>query len=99
MAGNVIRHGVPRSYNRPWAGWHSPGGDRPLLIIGKPHNQEPHLAGNGQMAAFSAGDRTTVDLAHKVGLDKGGVSEGPQGPRSEYHANYHGAYFLDPDRS
>ena len=51
-------------YDRPWAGWHSPGGVRPLLLIGKPFDQQPQAPGNGQMAAFIAPDRKTVDLSH-----------------------------------
>lgn len=86
-------------YGRPWAGWHSPGSTRPLLIIGTSQNQQPHSAGNGQMAAFNAADRKTVDLAQKLALAKGGMSEGSPGLRPEYHDNYYGAYFLDPDRN
>lgn len=82
---------------RPWAGWHSPGGVRPLLLIGKPFDHQPHSAGNGHMAAFIAPDRKVVDQAYALALAKGGLSEGAPGLRSEYHANYYGAYFRDPD--
>ena len=84
-------------YDHPWAGWHSAGGIRPLLLIGKPHNQQPHSAGNGHMAAFNAADRKTVDLAYNLALAKGGLSEGAPGLRPEYHGSYYGAYFFDPD--
>lgn len=32
---------------KPWAGWHSPGGVRPFFVICKPYDGQPHHAGNG----------------------------------------------------
>ena len=60
-------------------------------------DQQAHAAGNGQMVAFLAKDRATVDQAHAVALANGGRSEGAPGPRPEYHASYYGAFVLDPD--
>ena len=37
---------------RLWAGWHDPKKERPLFLIGKPYDRNPHLVGNGQMTAF-----------------------------------------------
>lgn len=82
---------------RPWAGWQTPGSIRPLFLIGTPHNREDHQAGNGQMVAFLAPDRATVDRAHETALKNGGTSEGAPGLRPQYHANYYGAYFRDPE--
>lgn len=82
---------------RPWAGWHSEGGGRPLFVICKPFDGRPHDPGNGQMVAFLAKDRATVDRAHEAALAHGGTSEGSPGLRPEYHADYYGAYFRDPD--
>ena len=82
---------------RPWAGWHSAGGARPLFVICHPHDGHPHAPGNGQMVAFLASDRAAVHLAHAAALAHGGHCEGPPGPRPQYHAQYHGAYFRDPD--
>lgn len=82
---------------KPWAGWHSAGGERPLLVIGKPHNGQPHHPGNGQMIAFAAASRTAVRAAYQAALENGGTCEGPPGLRPQYHANYYGAYFRDPD--
>jgi len=82
---------------RPWAGWQSPDGPRPLFIVGTPYDGQPHQAGNGQMVAFLAADRATVRRAYRAALENGGTSEGAPGPRPEYHANYYGAYFRDPD--
>lgn len=82
---------------RPWAGWHSPGGIRPFFVICRPFNGEPHHPGNGQMVAFTANDRATVQVVHAVALNHGGKDEGAPGLRPEYHPNYFGAYFRDLD--
>lgn len=82
---------------RPWAGWHSAGGTRPYFVICHPHDGQPHDPGNGQMVAFLAQDRATVRRVHEVALQAGGTCEGPPGLRPQYHANYYGAYFRDPD--
>jgi lactoylglutathione lyase len=82
---------------RPWAGWESSPGPRPLFLIGRPYNQQPHQPGNGQMVAFLAHSREQVNLVHAMALASGGICEGKPGLRPEYHANYYGAYFRDPD--
>lgn len=83
--------------DRPWAGWQAAGAVRPLFLIGTPYDGQLHQAGNGQMMAFLAADRGTVDHVYRVALSNGGTSEGPPGLRPEYHLNYYGAYFRDPD--
>jgi len=83
--------------DRPWAGWQSQPDPRPLFLLGKPFNRQPHAPGNGQMVAFSASSRAMVDAAYAVALQFGGTSEGAPGLRPEYHANYYGAYVRDPD--
>lgn len=82
---------------RPWAGWQPPGGGRPLFLIGRPYDGQPHQPGNGQMVAFQATDRATVRAAHALALTHGGRCEGPPGLRPEYHAHYYGAYFRDSE--
>ena len=92
--------GVPERFcehGRPWAGWQTPGTVRPLFLIGTPYDGHAHHPGNGQMIAFSAADRATVERVYHVALSNGGTSEGAPGLRPEYHANYYGAYFRDPD--
>jgi catechol 2,3-dioxygenase-like lactoylglutathione lyase family enzyme len=84
-------------HNRPWAGWQSAGESRPLFLIGRPFDEGPHAPGNGQMVALLAGNRALVDSAYETALAHGGVSEGSPGLRPEYHDNYYGAYFRDPD--
>jgi lactoylglutathione lyase len=83
--------------DRPWAGWQSTPGPRPLLLIGTPYNRETHSPGNGQMVAFLANSRELVDDAYQVALANGATSEGAPGLRPEYHEHYYGAYFRDPD--
>jgi catechol 2,3-dioxygenase-like lactoylglutathione lyase family enzyme len=46
---------------------------------------------------FAAPDRATVDAFHKAALEAGGKDFGAPGLRPEYHANYYGAFILDPD--
>ena len=47
--------------------------------------------------AFSAKDRATVDAFYRAAMATGGKDNGPPGLRPHYHANYYGAFVLDPD--
>lgn len=92
--------GAPERFcdpGRPWAGWQSQPGPRPLFVIGTPFDAQPHEAGNGQMVAFLAASRAIVDEAYAVAMAHGGTSEGAPGLRPQYHANYYGAYFRDTE--
>lgn len=80
-----------------WAGWMAAGAPRPLFVIGRPYDGRPAAVGNGQMLALLAKDRATVDRAHAAALAHGGACEGPPGLRPQYHPDYYGAYFRDPD--
>jgi lactoylglutathione lyase len=82
--------------SRPWAGWQSTPGPRPLFLIGAPYAGE-HAAGNGQMVALLAANRDVVDRAYAAAIAAGGTGEGVPGLRPEYHANYYGAYFRDTE--
>ena len=82
---------------RPWAGWQSAPGPRPLFIITRPFDQQAAAPGNGAMVAFVAARRAVVDHVHALALAHGGRCEGAPGLRPEYHAHYYGAYFRDPD--
>jgi len=82
---------------RPWAGWQSSPEPRPLFLIGHPYDRQPHNPGNGQMIAFLAKSRDQVNQVHALAIQSGGTCEGTPGLRPEYHANYYGAYFRDPD--
>jgi lactoylglutathione lyase len=80
-----------------WAGWYSAGRTRPLLVIGKPYDGQPHAVGNGQMAALAAANRAQVHALYEAALAHGGVCEGPPGLRPQYHPDYYGAYFRDTE--
>jgi catechol 2,3-dioxygenase-like lactoylglutathione lyase family enzyme len=96
----LARLGLGRRFTdlgRGWAGWTSAGGGRPLVVVTRPYDGAPHVAGNGQMTAFLAPDREAVRDAHRLALLLGGTCEGPPGPRPHYHAHYYGAYFRDTE--
>ena len=80
-----------------WACWQPAGGGRPLFVICTPFNGRPAQPGNGSMVAFQAASRVAVDKAHAYARAHDGVDEGVPGLRPQYHPNYYGAYFRDPD--
>ena len=47
--------------------------------------------------AFRAATRAEVDEFHRAALAAGGRDNGAPGLRPHYHANYYGAFVLDPD--
>jgi catechol 2,3-dioxygenase-like lactoylglutathione lyase family enzyme len=51
----------------------------------------------GAHIAFTSQDRETVDAFYAEALAAGGRDNGPPGLRPHYHANYYGAFILDPD--
>jgi len=51
----------------------------------------------GLHVAFAAENRAIVREFHHAALAAGGGDNGPPGLRPEYHANYYGAFVLDPD--
>ncbi|MGX4768476.1 VOC family protein [Bradyrhizobium guangdongense] len=60
------------------------------------------IGGEGAMnkpvhVAIAAKDRATVDAFYKAAMAAGGRDNGPPGLRPHYHANYYGAFVLDPD--
>jgi catechol 2,3-dioxygenase-like lactoylglutathione lyase family enzyme len=55
------------------------------------------LPQTGTHVAFAAPDRATVDRFHAAAIAAGGRDNGPPGMRPHYHANYYGAFVLDPD--
>jgi catechol 2,3-dioxygenase-like lactoylglutathione lyase family enzyme len=82
---------------RAWAGWQRPAIPRPLLVIGKPLDGQIATAGNGQMVALLADNRTQIEHVYQAALKHGATCEGPPGLRPHYHEHYFGAYFRDPD--
>ncbi|MGH8177303.1 MAG: VOC family protein [Steroidobacter sp.] len=47
--------------------------------------------------AFRADTRAMVDAFYKAAIAAGGRDNGAPGLRPHYHANYYGAFVLDPD--
>ncbi len=79
-----------------WAGWRQKVSGA-LFVIMRPFDGQGSSPGNGAMVAFRAESRDMVDKAHAYALAHGGTDEGPPGIRSQYHPDYYGAYFRDPD--
>ena len=69
-------------------------GIRPKAFFGIGLKQLPQT---GSHIAFIAPDRNTVDRFYGEALLAGGQDNGPPGTRPHYHANYYGAFVLDPD--
>jgi catechol 2,3-dioxygenase-like lactoylglutathione lyase family enzyme len=57
---------------------------------GTPNKPPVHIA-------FRAGSRARVDAFYQAALAAGGRDNGAPGLRLHYHANYYGAFVLDPD--
>ncbi|WP_295046376.1 VOC family protein [uncultured Paracoccus sp.] len=55
------------------------------------------LPSTGVHVAFAAGDRAVVDAFHSAALRAGGRDNGAPGLRPQYHADYYGAFVIDPD--
>ncbi|CAG9179901.1 VOC family protein [Cupriavidus respiraculi] len=66
-----------------------PSGDF-WLFEGPPSTPRIHLA-------FRAASAREVDAFHRAALAAGGKDNGAPGLRPVYHANYYGAFVLDPD--
>ena len=47
--------------------------------------------------AFVAANRAAVEAFHRAALAAGGKDNGAPGLRPHYHANYYGAFVVDPD--
>ncbi len=72
------------------AGFGPPGRPQFWIGSGKPIVGRVHFA-------FAAKDRAAVDAFYEAALKAGGRDNGPPGLRPHYHANYYGAFVLDPD--
>ncbi len=51
----------------------------------------------GMHICFKARDREAVHEFHRAALAHGGRDDGAPGLRPQYHADYYGAFVLDPD--
>ena len=57
----------------------------------------PGVVADRRHWCFSAKDRAAVRAFHAAGLVAGGQDDGAPGLRPHYHADYYGAFLLDPD--
>lgn len=76
-----------------YEGWSGFGkGGKPEFWFGEaPEVQKPmHIA-------FTAENREQVRRFYEAALAAGGKDNGGPGVRPEYHANYYGAFVIDPD--
>jgi catechol 2,3-dioxygenase-like lactoylglutathione lyase family enzyme len=55
------------------------------------------LPSRGSHVCFRAPSREAVDAFHRAALAAGGRDDGAPGLRPQYHADYYGAFVLDPD--
>ena len=65
---------------------------KPFFWINTGEKTAPHLH-----VAFRAETREQVDEFYAAAIEAGGTDNGPPGLRLHYHANYYGAFVLDPD--
>ncbi len=65
---------------------------KPFLWISTGEKTAPHLH-----VAFRTETREQVDQFYAAAMEAGGTDNGPPGLRLHYHANYYGAFVLDPD--
>ena len=65
-----------------------------ILASERPVADDPK---SGLHFCFTAPTRESVDAFHKAALAHGGRDNGKPGLRPHYHANYYGAFVLDPD--
>jgi catechol 2,3-dioxygenase-like lactoylglutathione lyase family enzyme len=72
--------------------------DKPGLALTTPHDKQPAVAGNGNMAAITLDTRAKVDALYAKALELGGSDEGPPGLRGDEGPQaFYGAYFRDPE--
>ena len=58
---------------------------------------EGKVRATGVHVAFTAATRVEVDAFYSAAIAAGGRDNGAPGLRPHYHANYYGAFVLDPD--
>jgi catechol 2,3-dioxygenase-like lactoylglutathione lyase family enzyme len=66
---------------------------KPFFWIGEgPAPKDSHVH-----VAFATASRADVDAFYEAAIAAGGKDNGAPGLRPHYHANYYGAFVLDPD--
>jgi catechol 2,3-dioxygenase-like lactoylglutathione lyase family enzyme len=87
----VMEVGADRTESQAPAAGFGTGGKPDFWIGGEGKLEKPvHVA-------LLAKDRATVDAFYRAAIAAGGKDNGTPGLRPHYHANYYGAFVLDPD--
>ena len=84
-AGEASGFGVPNGFGRS----PDPAGDF-WIFQGEPQRPRVHFA-------FTAATRAQVERFFPAGAQGRGEDKGPAALRPQYHADYYGAFVLDPD--
>jgi catechol 2,3-dioxygenase-like lactoylglutathione lyase family enzyme len=76
--------------------------DNPAAGFGADGKPDFWIGGEGGLnrplhVAITARTRAAVDAFYRAALAAGGSDNGAPGLRPQYHANYYGAFVLDPD--
>jgi catechol 2,3-dioxygenase-like lactoylglutathione lyase family enzyme len=76
--------------------------DSPAAGFGADGKPDFWIGGEGGLnrrvhIALAAGNRAAVDAFYRAAIAAGGKDNGAPGLRPHYHANYYGAFVLDPD--
>lgn len=84
--------GAKRTYEtEKFIGWGT-GSGSPMLIMIKPHDGNPAVAGNGTMVALAAKSKAAVDATYNKAMALGAKDEGPLGQRGD---GFYAGYFRD----
>jgi len=78
------------------------GNGQPAAGFGVDGKPDFWIGGEGALnkplhVAIATKDRAAVDAFHRAAIAAGGKDNGAPGLRPHYHANYYGAFVLDPD--
>lgn len=68
-----------------------------VWFIDGPSSYGGPAATSGCHLAWRAGNRAQVDAFYKAAIAAGGKCNGEPGLRPDYHANYYGAFVIDPE--
>jgi catechol 2,3-dioxygenase-like lactoylglutathione lyase family enzyme len=87
--------GLRRAKEVPGAIGYGPG--HPVFWIFARQNRDGAQPGAGLHFCFGAASRAEVDAFHAAALAAGAADNGAPGLRPRYHADYYGAFVIDPE--
>jgi len=90
--------GMKRFYDLEGGAGYGITAEKPVFWIGTPLDEgRPARAGGGTHVAFAAASRKAVNEFYAAAIAAGANDDGKPGLRPIYHADYYGAFVLDPD--